>query len=77
MLPVLDIADYLKNPNSEAASQFVDQLRKTCHGPGFFYLVGHGIDQKHNDQALDVANQFFNLPDAEREALAIGQSAGF
>jgi len=77
MLPVLDIADYLKNPVSDEGSQFVSQLRKTCHGPGFFYLVGHGIDQKHNDQALSIANQFFNLPDAEREALAIEKSAGF
>lgn len=77
MLPVLDISDYLRNSNNDPAHTFVNQLRETCHGPGFFYLVGHGIDQQSNLSALDVANQFFALPDSEREALAIGQSAGF
>ncbi len=77
MLPILDIAEYLKNSNSDAAGDFIEQLRETCHGPGFFYLAGHGIDQQSNNAALNVANQFFALPDSEREALAIGQSAGF
>ncbi len=77
MLPVLDISDFLTNPGADSASQFVDALRETCHGPGFFYLVGHGIDQRYNDAALDIANQFFELPEAERVALKIGNSAGF
>ncbi len=77
MLPVLNIAEYLQDNTSEAAQAFVEQLRETCHGPGFFYLVGHGIDQHYNDDALSIANQFFALPDEQRETLAIGQSAGF
>ncbi len=77
MLPVLDIADYLHNPSSASGLAFVEQLRATCHGPGFFYLKGHGIDQRYNSAALDVANQFFALPDRDREALAIGNSAAF
>lgn len=77
MLPVLNLADYLSDPTSELAERFVDLLRNTCHGPGFFYLTGHGIDEQVNSNALAIANQFFNLPDAEREALAIGNSAGF
>lgn len=77
MLPILDIADYLADPGSHAARQFADRLRETCHGPGFFYLSGHGIDQHYNESALAIANQFFDLPDVERESLAIGQSAGF
>lgn len=77
MLPILNIAEYLHDNSSEAAHRFVEQLRETCHGPGFFYLVGHGIEDSKNQQALDIANQFFALPTAEREALAIGNSAGF
>jgi len=77
MLPVLDISAYLHDSSTDAAIEFVEQLRTTCHGPGFFYLVGHGIEQHHNSNALDVANAFFALPESEREALAIGQSAGF
>lgn len=77
MLPVLDISGYLQDCTSEAAKAFVEQLRETCHGPGFFYLTGHGVNPQHNDAALTIANAFFALPDAEREALAIGKSAGF
>jgi len=77
MLPVLNIAEYLSDPTSELAERFVELLRETCHGPGFFYLTGHGIDDHVNIEALAIANQFFELPDVEREALAIGNSAGF
>ena len=77
MLPILDISAYSRDPHSSEAQRFVDQLLETCHGPGFFYLSGHGVDQQLNDNALCVANQFFNLPDHEREAIAIGNSAGF
>jgi len=77
MLPELDISHYLADHSSERALEFVDLLRKTCHGPGFFYLRGHGVDEHVNNSALDIANQFFALPDTEREAIAIGNSAGF
>lgn len=77
MLPVLDISPYLSDPNSSDSKQFVEQLRDTCHGAGFFYLTGHGVDKQYNDKALAIANQFFDLPDSEREELAIGKSAAF
>ena len=77
MLPVLDIAEYLSAPDSTRASEFVNLLRDTCHGPGFFYLTGHGIDAKLDASALAIARQFFDLPLAEREAIAIGNSPHF
>lgn len=77
MLPELDISDYLAAPHGKAAEVFAQQLRETCHGPGFFYLIGHGVEKKLDTQALEIANQFFALPLAEREALAIGQSPHF
>ena len=77
MLPVLDIANYLSDPSRAAADEFINTLLQTCHGPGFFYLTGHGIDQSISSAALTVAEEFFALPDAERESLAIANSAGF
>jgi len=77
MLPELDISPFLADPKSSASKAFIEQLRETCHTAGFFYLTGHGVDQHYNENALSVANQFFALPDAEREAIAIGKSAGF
>ena len=77
MLPVLDISGYLQNSHNSDAEIFVEQLRETCHGPGFFYLTGHNINPEISDAALDVANRFFDLPESERESLAIANSAGF
>ena len=77
MLPELDISPYLSDPSSTSAQRFIDQLRETCHGPGFFYLRGHGVNEQTNHNMLAVANQFFALPLQEREAIAIGHSAGF
>ena len=77
MLPVLDISDYLANPNSDKGQQFVEQLRNTCHGPGFFYLIGHGVDEQLCKQTQAVANEFFELPLDERKAIAVENSAHF
>ena len=77
MLPELDISSYLANPSGKNAQAFIDQLRDTCHGSGFLYLRGHGVDEQTNQDALAIANRFFALPTAEREAIAIGGSAGF
>lgn len=77
MLPELDISNFMADPFSKDAQQFVNQLLKTCHGPGFFYLKGHGVPQEISNEALSVADQFFKLPESEREAIAIAGSAGF
>ncbi len=77
MLPVLDISSYLQDPAGEPGQAFVHQLLATCHGPGFFYLTGHGIDAQTDINVLRIANQFFNLPQADREALSISNSPHF
>ena len=77
MLPQLDISDYLQNPTGNSAREFVNRLLDTCHGPGFFYLVGHGIDAKAEADVLDIANQFFSLPLADHRAISISQSPHF
>lgn len=77
MLPELNISPYLADPGSNRASEFIDKLRETCHGPGFFYLAGHGVSEQANAATMAIANQFFELPLSEREAIAIGKSAGF
>lgn len=77
MLPILDIHEYLTDPSSVKGQQFISQLLETCHGPGFFYLTGHGVADEYDQQVLDIAQQFFELPLAEREAIAIGLSPHF
>jgi isopenicillin N synthase-like dioxygenase len=66
-LPILDISQLDDGP--DGAAGFRDQLREVTHEVGFFYLVGHGIDQTLIDQVLDVSRRFFDL--AEQDKLQI------
>ena len=72
-LPVLDVSRFVDDENSE----FVEQLRSAAHGPGFCYIVGHGIDCNLESRLLAAARKFFKLPEAERRAIAIGNSPQF
>jgi isopenicillin N synthase-like dioxygenase len=63
-LPILDISDL--DAGAENAERFRTQLRQVTHEVGFFYLVGHGIDQALIDRLLAVSKRFFELPDEEK-----------
>jgi len=76
-LPILDISEYLANPEGSGAREFITKIRETCHGIGFFYLIGHGVSSESDKDAMDIANRFFELPLAEREAIAIARSPHF
>ncbi len=76
-LPVLDIAPFLADRSSDVAEQFVADLRDACAGPGFVYLRGHGIAPEVDEALLREARRFFALPQTEREAVAIVNSAAF
>src|SRR5688572_11476558 len=76
-LPVIDLAPFMAAPHSRAGSELVAHLREACHGPGFCYLVGHGVPPKLDAAVMAVAREFFALPEAERRALAIANSPHF
>ncbi len=76
-LPVLDIEPFLDDPASQAADQFVSELRSACHDIGFAHIVGHGIPSDLEHKLLDQAVRFLALPIEEREALALAKSAAF
>ncbi|MEM7563168.1 MAG: 2-oxoglutarate and iron-dependent oxygenase domain-containing protein, partial [Pseudomonadota bacterium] len=77
MLPILDIAGFLQDPKNESSDVFCDELVKTCHEVGFFYLTGHGINIEQNQNLLKLAKRFFELPESDRRAIAIGNSPQF
>ncbi len=76
-LPVLDMAAFIDEPESAGGQQFVGDLLAAAHGPGFVYLTGHGIDPALDSDLFEVSREFFALPVAEREAIAIEHSAAF
>ena len=65
-LPVLDIGPFLDDETGAAGAAFVDELRETLHGPGFCYLVGHGIAATTEAAVMDVAATFFAQPEDQR-----------
>jgi isopenicillin N synthase-like dioxygenase len=76
-LPELDLASFMAAPHSIAGHELVAELRDACHGPGFCYLVGHGVPPELDAALMAVAREFFALPEAERRALAIASSPHF
>jgi len=65
-LPVLDLG---KLAEPAGADEFVAELRDATAGYGFFYLEGHGIPGELQQQVIEVARQFFALPEADKLAL--------
>ena len=59
-LPVLDLSRLDAGPAE--ADAFRAELRRVTHEVGFFYLVGHGVDQDLIDELLAVSRRFFELP---------------
>ncbi|KAK2597578.1 hypothetical protein N8I77_012357 [Diaporthe amygdali] len=68
-IPTIDIGPYLEDASTDAAKKVVDDVRNACMTAGFFSLVGHGIPREMQDNVLDAAKRFFDLPVAEKEAL--------
>ena len=66
-LPVLDLSQL--TAGRESAQRFREQLRAATHEVGFFYLVGHGIEDELVSELLDTARRFFALPDAQKLAI--------
>jgi isopenicillin N synthase-like dioxygenase len=77
LLPELDLAPFMAAPHSERGRELVAQLRDACHGPGFCYLVGHGVPEELDAAVMARAREFFALPERERRALAIARSPHF
>jgi isopenicillin N synthase-like dioxygenase len=66
-LPILDLS--LLDAGPEKAAEFREQLRTVAHDVGFFYLVGHGVDQQLTDDLLEMSRHFFALPDEDKLAI--------
>jgi isopenicillin N synthase-like dioxygenase len=68
VVPTFSLAKLHGTPSE--CSELVDDVRRCCHeGPGFFFLVDHGIPQSHFDMMLDLARRALTLPTAEKERI--------
>jgi len=68
-LPVVDLRT--------DAGQLRDRLRAAAHEVGFFYLTGHDVPDELVHRVLDVARRLFELPQADKDAIAMVRSPHF
>lgn len=59
MLPILNVHDWRSR---QSRHDFAASLRRACERSGFFYLVGHGLDEKL-DRAQKALLRFFEQPE--------------
>jgi len=71
------MSGFFASPGGASGRAFVAALRDACHGPGFCYLVGHGVPPELDRAVMSAARAFFALPERERRELAIAKSPHF
>ncbi|MBW4687944.1 MAG: isopenicillin N synthase family oxygenase [Komarekiella atlantica HA4396-MV6] len=56
-VPVIDISTLVsQTSNSDIVA---DQIRQACQDYGFFYIIGHGVDEQLQEQLEYLSRQFF------------------
>lgn len=68
-LPIIDIAPLVAADRGQM--QVARTLAEACRDAGFFYIVGHGIDQTLQARLEDLSRQFFSLDQARKMAIAM------
>ena len=74
-LPVLDLT--LWHAGGESRRRFLAELGAAARDVGFFYLTGHGIAQSQQQAILQLAAEFFALPQADKNAVQMLNSPHF
>jgi isopenicillin N synthase-like dioxygenase len=74
-LPVLDLT--LWHAGGTSRQRFLAELGAAARDVGFFYLTGHGISLSQQQGILQLAAEFFALPQREKDAVKMTQSAHF
>jgi isopenicillin N synthase-like dioxygenase len=75
-IPVIDFAPFLAG-SEQGRAAVAAAIREAAETIGFFYLAGHGIEQRLIDQAFDAGRRFFELPLEAKKAVAIREQRGY
>ena len=73
-LPVISFAAYAGG-NKAARLALAEEIDAAARDAGFFYLTNHGIDPTIIEAAFAAAETFFDLPEADKAAIAIANSS--
>lgn len=70
-LPVIDLSPMRSGMGKNALAR---EIRDALVNIGFMYVKGHGVSPGLVTRAYEVSRQFFELPQAQKDALGIAQS---
>lgn len=74
-LPTLDLRRF--GASGADRTSFLNELRTAARGVGFFYLIGHGIEDSLIRDVLSVSRRFFALPEKDKLAIEMVNSPHF
>ena len=75
VLPTLDLRRF--DAGGAERTAFLSELRSAAGGVGFFYLTGHGVEEKLVGDALGISRRFFALPEPDKLAIEMVNSPHF
>ncbi len=74
-IPILDLSDLVAGTSGRWAG--APKLRQACRESGFFYVVGHGVDEELQRRLRELSREFFAQDEATklRIRMALGGRA--
>ena len=70
-LPVIDVAPLRQAADASRRQRVADAIGEACRTHGFFYIEGHGIDDRLQGALRAASRAFFALPDEEKMRIAM------
>ncbi|MCI0358781.1 MAG: hypothetical protein L0211_09895 [Planctomycetaceae bacterium] len=70
-VPIIDISPLIAGSSQKAA--VADQLGAACRGCGFFYIVGHSVDESLVIRLERLSRQFFALDQAMKMKISMAR----
>ena len=74
-LPIVDLSSW-REGDEASLTRIAADIGAACRDVGFFYAVNHGVDEGLVAEAFAQSRRFFELPLAEKQALAIEKIGG-
>ena len=65
-LPVVDMSSLFDSSNEAGHRRVADEIGHACRESGFFYVIGHGVDQSAYAELIVASRKFFDLPREEK-----------
>jgi hypothetical protein len=76
-LPIIDISCfYQKENNMELKKKIGKKIHDACINHGFFYVIGHNVNEKSSHNLIDYAHEFFNQKLEIKEKILMDPNIG-